>query len=134
MILINLKGKKMDCIKIHNMLIDDLAYQYSLENNDLHNLRMVLRAYQLPFDYEEATAQLHVGMDLFYRKQAKMHLTHTGYSAGSTYCGAPRGNDEGAHLSCAYQRSVPDPIEWINKHITCADCRAVYMASFDDEV
>ena len=59
----------MDYIKIHNMLIDDLAYQYSLEHNDLHNLRMVLRAYQLPFDYEVATAQLHVGMDLVYGKK-----------------------------------------------------------------
>jgi len=69
MILINPKGKKMNHIEIHRMLIDDLAYQYSLEHNDLHNLRMVLRAYQLPFDYEEANAQLHVGMDLVYGKK-----------------------------------------------------------------
>jgi hypothetical protein len=54
------------------------------------------------------------------------HLTHVGQYAGAPYCGAPRGDDAGIHLVCAYQRGVADPAQWIEKHITCMACRKAY--------
>jgi hypothetical protein len=54
------------------------------------------------------------------------HLTHTGRYAGAPYCGAPRGDDAGIHLLCAYQRGVDNPQAYIDKHITCMACRKAY--------
>jgi len=54
------------------------------------------------------------------------HLTHVGQYAGAPYCGAPRGDDDGAHLLCAYQRGVDNPQAYIDKHITCMACRKAY--------
>ena len=45
---------------IHLTLKDDLAYQYSVENNDCQNMQMVLRAYDEVFTIEAAEKQLEV--------------------------------------------------------------------------
>lgn len=39
-------------------LWSDLGFQYSLRNFDVFNMKIVLRAYGLPFDNEDATAMV----------------------------------------------------------------------------
>ena len=51
-------------IFIHGMLANDLAYKYSLENEDVRNMQMVLRAHKEKFDIESATLQLKVGLEI----------------------------------------------------------------------
>lgn len=39
---------------------NDLAYAYSVQNNDIENMRMVLRAYGKDFSFEAAKTQIEV--------------------------------------------------------------------------
>jgi len=43
---------------IQDQLKDDMAYQYSIENNDIINMMIVLKAYDLPHSAGAANRQL----------------------------------------------------------------------------
>ena len=43
---------------IHEALINDAAYILSIENNDIVNMQMVLRAYGYDHDYDTAAEQI----------------------------------------------------------------------------
>ncbi len=47
---------------IHIKLQDDLAYQHSLQNNDVFNMKLVLRAWGFSFDTESAEKQVAFGL------------------------------------------------------------------------
>lgn len=42
--------------QINSMLKTDAAYQYSVENNDIINMQIVLRAYDLDHNFDDAMA------------------------------------------------------------------------------
>ena len=49
---------------IHLKLSGDLAYQYSVENRDAFNMRIVLRAYGFDSTSEAAEKQIEVALEL----------------------------------------------------------------------
>ena len=51
-------------IVIHINLEQDVAYQYSIEHNDVRNMQLVLRAYQEKHDYKTAERQIRVAKKL----------------------------------------------------------------------
>lgn len=52
--------KNQEQVFIHLQLQDDLAYQYSIENNDVINMQMVLRAHGEGHSFEQAEKQIEV--------------------------------------------------------------------------
>lgn len=48
---------------IHIKLQGDLAYQYSVENNDVNNMQIVLRAYKEDFTLEAAEKQIQIARE-----------------------------------------------------------------------
>jgi hypothetical protein len=49
-----------EAIFIHMSLVNDAAYNYSVENNDEFNMRIVLRAYGYPCSPEAAETQIRI--------------------------------------------------------------------------
>ncbi len=49
----------MNASQVHEQLKTDLAYQYSIDKNDGHNMCMVLRAYGFKHSFEHAQAIIH---------------------------------------------------------------------------
>ena len=54
----NTSAAVQEAREIHHNLQDDLAYQYSVENNDEINMQMVLRAYGYSYSYDDASLQI----------------------------------------------------------------------------
>ena len=49
---------KLVVANIQDQLKDDLSYQYSIENNDIANMMIILKAYDLPHSLKAANRQL----------------------------------------------------------------------------
>lgn len=50
--------KNQEQVFNHINLCEDAAYIYSIDNKDIANMQKVLRAYKLPFTYEDANLQI----------------------------------------------------------------------------
>jgi len=46
---------------VHGQLVDDLAYQYSIDNQDVFNMMIVLKAYNHACTWASAEAQILFG-------------------------------------------------------------------------
>lgn len=50
-------------VYLHIKLADDLAYQYSVNNSDVMNMQMVLRAHGESHNYEDAENQIKTALE-----------------------------------------------------------------------
>jgi hypothetical protein len=58
--------EKMSLVEFHNAMVEsgDLAYKYSLDNIDIFNMQLVLRAYGRVHTFSVATSQVELGRKL----------------------------------------------------------------------